>query len=324
MKRLFDQLYRECGGTVELRAILDGTQTKTAFFKIGDYDGMKAFTRQHNKANLFFGVATRDGHGGGKEHLVSIPAVYVDIDFKNTPVKKARELYQRFPFKASAIVRSGNGIHPYWILREPADKTDIDQVEDVNSRICSALEADTTGTEAARILRIPGTTNKKYKPPRRVELLQLDDYRYNLEDFEVLPPAPNTTRPATRGSAPGEMWIEALMQGMAEGTKTNHADGRNHAGIRLAGYFVKRHPIGIVRSILENWNLRNTPPLSPGELDHILRNARRYSPAEQRTDHLMDEYQQWCREHAGGAEFEALDEAGKVKLFKQERQQRHG
>ena len=151
-------------------------------------------------------------------------------------------------------------------------------------------------------------------------------FTYTIDDFlEILPPLKHGQHGHnTVPKAASVFWIEELMKGVSEGVKTIHADGRNHAGIRLGGYFIKSHSLGIVRAILENWNLRNTPPLESDELDHVLRNANRYSPSEQKLDALLSDYNQWCREQVGNADFEALGESEKVKLFKQSRKDRQG
>ena len=60
----------------------------------------------------------------------------------------------------------------YWFLKEPATKDEIPRVEDALRRVARALDGDISAAEAARILRIPGTFNRKpeYGSPRPVEL----------------------------------------------------------------------------------------------------------------------------------------------------------
>ena len=64
------------------------------------------------------------------------------------------------------IVKSGGGAHFYWCLAEPATVEEFDLVVDVNLRIAALLGGDQNATDAARILRPPGTYNRKYQPPR--------------------------------------------------------------------------------------------------------------------------------------------------------------
>ena len=88
-----------------------------------------------NDRNIYFGVGTRTGQGGTRENLLEIPVLWVDIDYKTTPVEVAREKAKEFslsPFRYSSF---GGGVHVYWLLREPATKEDIPQVESTLRRL---------------------------------------------------------------------------------------------------------------------------------------------------------------------------------------------
>ena len=174
-------LFENTKGLIELRALPSRSRV---FVRSG---GHTLFCRKHCREDLYFGVATRDGHGGRKENIVSIPAVWVDIDFKDTPINEARGLLRRFPFKPTFTLMSGGGVHLYWKLKEPAGMDDIEAVEGINKRIVAALKGDATGTEAARILRVPGSMNFKYNPPRPVKVVKYNAFEYTLEAFEILP-----------------------------------------------------------------------------------------------------------------------------------------
>jgi putative DNA primase/helicase len=71
-------------------------------------------------------------------------------------------------------------------LKEPVEQDEMLKVEDVNRRIAHALGGDFNSIDAARILRIPGTINHKYPAP--VQITQLNDFHYSLDDFlDILP-----------------------------------------------------------------------------------------------------------------------------------------
>src|SRR5262249_44136974 len=57
-------------------------------------------------------------------------------------------------------------------------------------RLARTLKADMAVAEVAHILRVPGTMNHKYDPPRevRIEVFDLEG-RHELEDVEALLPA---------------------------------------------------------------------------------------------------------------------------------------
>ena len=67
----FKTLYQYCEGKIEIRPL----PGKPGFFETDDHDGFDSHCKQFAQSNLFFGIATRDGRGGGKQNIVNIPAV---------------------------------------------------------------------------------------------------------------------------------------------------------------------------------------------------------------------------------------------------------
>jgi len=267
----FKQLYQFSDGQIELRALPSRTQQ---FFDIGDHGAIDNFCLQHEE-NIFFGVATRDGRGGTKENIVHIPALWCDVDFKDTPRELAHEKLKRFPFKPSAIIKSGGGIHLYWLLSESAEKRDLVVIEDVNKRIAAALGGDMAATDAARILRVPGTNNFKYSPPRPVEIVTLEDFTYTLDDFlEILPPLQDAV--SKNGDAPENdtAWLSEAMQGCGEGD-------RNATAAKIAGYWINKLPAADVLQILTTWNQSNNPPLPDIEIQEVVKSVSRYEPEKE-------------------------------------------
>lgn len=53
-------------------------------------------------------------------------------------------------------------------------------------------------------------------------------------------------------------WVSELLEGVESG-------GRHAAFIKLAGYFLSKHPEDIARNFLEDWNEKNSPPMSESE-----------------------------------------------------------
>jgi hypothetical protein len=196
-KPFFDALYWDSQGLVEMRALGDGKPWRE-FCEWNEYHKITQFAcrAMAQNRNVYFGVSTRDGNGGKKENLMSIPAVWCDIDFKETPKEEALKILRDFPFKASMIVSTGAGVHCYWILKEPLlpmdDDTAIAQVEDVNKRIAAYIPADLNACDVTRILRIPETANFKYDPCRMVKITYMEKWKYDLDAFqEFLPEAPS-------------------------------------------------------------------------------------------------------------------------------------
>lgn len=111
-------------------------------------------------AAIFFGVLRRRAHGSGKsEDCLAGAVAWCDLDFKDFENGEAevRSRLAAFPAQPSFLVRSGHGLHAYWLLREPTEPTEL---SDVSKALGSALGGDHTH-DAARMLRLPGTLNRK-------------------------------------------------------------------------------------------------------------------------------------------------------------------
>ena len=134
-------IFKYCeGGQVEIRVLPSRKQNFISLDKIHTIKN----GRQPEGENIFFGVATRDGLGGGKKNIVEIPAVWCDVDFKNIPMKRATELLKQCPLQPSVVVSTGGGLHIYWRLNEPVGPDNIPLVEQVNRQITTFFEADLT------------------------------------------------------------------------------------------------------------------------------------------------------------------------------------
>ncbi|MBI4595856.1 MAG: hypothetical protein HY730_05690 [Candidatus Tectomicrobia bacterium] len=101
-------------------------------------------------------MTTREG-GGKKEHIVQIPALWADLDFKDFPQEEFDRRLKSFPLSPSIIVRSGGGYHCYWLLKEPLERADIAQVEDYLKRLAAYLGGDQGFTDAAQLSDKPST-----------------------------------------------------------------------------------------------------------------------------------------------------------------------
>ena len=174
---LFGALYGDCEGLVELRPLPSANQ---GFFDPTDHDGMAAFCHGRNE-NHFFGVATRrDDSSGALSNCHHLPALFVDIDAKTTKAN-ALDRLKECSSPPSIIIDSGGGWHAYWLLKEPLElATDTDQAYQLLGGLAMALDADPSAAEPARVLRIPGTRNLKYDPPRLVTVQVFEPgRRYN-------------------------------------------------------------------------------------------------------------------------------------------------
>jgi hypothetical protein len=120
-------------------------------------------------------------------NAVALKAIWLDIDCnKDAPkgyrckedgLKALKEFCEatKTPYP-TAIIDSGNGLHVYWISDKPLSATEwLPYAEDLDALARQhKLFHDSITTDAARILRVPGTSNNKQVPPKPVKILLLE------------------------------------------------------------------------------------------------------------------------------------------------------
>jgi hypothetical protein len=270
-------LYQYCeGGFINLRFL---PSAKNLFTPLSEIDSIPAILETHNSQNVHFGVATRIKGDGSKNGIIQIPALWVDIDMEDLLDEKKDEIrqrYQDFPLKPSFLLNSGGGIHIYWLLKVPASKEEIPQVENLLKRLAFYFNGDMSSTDGSRVLRIPKTLNYKYTPPREVTILVFKPQKeYNLSDF--LPQVEKTSNGEERTRLL-EGWEKGLLEGVENGE-------RNVSITRLAGRYIGK---GLSREetlpILMDANSRFNPPLPVKDvevcLDSVIKTHKRNHPNE--------------------------------------------
>lgn len=146
------------------------------------------FIKNNRDQDLYYGVGTRLCREQSAQSVHQIPAVWVDVDTKDfDSEEKAKEaLWFRAPFRAgfwTTIVKTGGGYHAYLRLKEPAEKEDFQKIVAINRAITKDIGGDIRATDIARILRLPGTLNRKYDPPRQVAVVFDSDNEAMLSEL---------------------------------------------------------------------------------------------------------------------------------------------
>lgn len=253
----------DADGLIDLRALPSEQQE---FVEPSDADGVARFLRVHATENCYFGVAARKSRVNGKlENCGELHALYCEIDFKDTPEAEARARLERFPLKPSIIIASGGGLHVYWKLREPLnlqDPADVKRTYGILRRLAPALGADPLCAQPACILRIPGTFNYKYAPPRRVEIETFEPERqYNLCDLDdFLPEEPEPQNGNGRGFTVGER----IKDGTRNDTLYKLARSEKARGLSLKASHVALRVMNAERC---------EPPLTEQEVEQIAHHA---------------------------------------------------
>ncbi len=168
---LLDALFKPGDGLVELRALPSKARI---FVEPGDTEKILQFIERNQDQDIYFGVAARkDASSGRMNNCSTVRAIYVDIDFKDfDSPDEARNQLDNFSLTPSFLVHSGGGLHVYWLLDTPLNvQHDAAKCRNLLRRTARAVGGDIAAAEPARVLRLPGTLNHKYDPPREVHLV---------------------------------------------------------------------------------------------------------------------------------------------------------
>jgi hypothetical protein len=117
---------------------------------------------------VFFGVCPRESMKTDKEHIRFIAALWAGLDvgsagysgltnhFHN--LEAAMDAVKGFPLKPSIVVRSGRGLHLYWLLDSPKEIPNVESVEGLLRKINRYFRCNAElGVDS--IMRLPGTLN---------------------------------------------------------------------------------------------------------------------------------------------------------------------
>ncbi|MEO6627898.1 MAG: AAA family ATPase [Aquihabitans sp.] len=171
---------------------------------------------------VWFGVATRHqrldgGRRGGIEDCDAIPGLWVDIDVTGpghadvgrlaTDIHHARRIAAAFPLPPTAVINTGGGLQAWWLFPEMVDLDDSTRPllaawGTTWKRIGEEHDVDLDNVfDAPRIMRLPGTTNRKAGLARPVAVESADwQRRYGADDLEQhldAPPEPPRHRSAS-------------------------------------------------------------------------------------------------------------------------------
>lgn len=236
------------------------------------------------EGDTYFGVNPARARRGGNERarlddIAALNCFYAEFDAKHydQDIEQGKRLAARqiaqVSLTPSVIVDSGGGYHCYWLFDDPRPVTDQKErarLTDIQARWVPFVGGDLDAKDLARVLRVPGTYNYKYDPPREVVFVKADfDQLYYLEDFTAILPKPE---PMEQGAAstparqelPANLdrWLERAMQ---------RGGGRNETGFWLATQLRDDGvSMGEAESVLRSFQARVTNAGNPYTLKEAI------------------------------------------------------
>jgi hypothetical protein len=144
-----------------------------------------------------------------KRYIAAVNCLYGEFDAKTYGSKQAIAQHiagATWP-APSVLIDSGGGMHGYWLLREPwmLGSDEARQAAELVQRLWvqNVIGADPSVHDLTRILRVPGTLNFKYDPPRPVQMLRCDlEQTYTLPALTAHLPAVHEAEPKFKNDPP--------------------------------------------------------------------------------------------------------------------------
>lgn len=145
-------------------------------------------------------------------YIAAINGLFAEVDAKDFPSKQAALAHvDRFDPQPSDVIDSGGGYHCYWRLSAPLvidDEAQRERAQSIQAGWVRYVGGDEGAKDLARVLRVPGTLNTKYNPPRPVEWVRSDpSIVYDLDELVALckpeapTPAAQPPEPVTIGAS---------------------------------------------------------------------------------------------------------------------------
>lgn len=181
--------------------------------------------------NVYFGIglhpqALGSGKRGKAEGVIAIPGLWLDIDIKGEAHKgdklppdlgAALELLDECGPPPSVVVNSGHGLHAWWLFAEPwvfANADERKAAQELVRRFQRQFQEravkrgwriDST-PDLARVLRLPGTMNRKLEPVP-VQIVGGEFARYTPEQLR-----PRLAQVSTNGAKPKKAQEQPVAQ----------------------------------------------------------------------------------------------------------------
>lgn len=123
------------------------------------------------------------------DDVAALNCVFAEFDAKDFGSKQIALAHIRgLQPPPSVVVDSGGGFHCYWLLDEPFivhSEEERERARLLQYVWVDAMRGDPGAKDLARVLRVPGTFNHKYSPPRPVEFVTCElERRYSFADLE--------------------------------------------------------------------------------------------------------------------------------------------
>lgn len=216
---LVDHLHR--GGEYAHFWTANSAGKQSHWFQVGQAPGVQLGLPYLGGCDIYYSVnpvrAAADRSIHRKSHKADVMAVnclWAEFDDKDFSGNAAGYAAQLAP-APSVTIHSGGGVHAYWLLQDTfviGGDAARDEIDSIQKRWQVHQGGDKGVNDLARVLRVPGSLNFKYTPPREVEIRLWEPGRlYALTDLAaLLPPAP--PQAVRQPAMPNDVDDQALLE----------------------------------------------------------------------------------------------------------------
>jgi hypothetical protein len=199
----------------------------------------------HGSRNLYFGVhpvgsiPQRISKKSGKPipqqfvraalaDVCAVNCVFAEFDIKDFDDQHDKVLasVEGLPLRPTVAIYSGGGIHCYWVFDKPITISTTEhrkRAKAIQAAWVKLVGSDDGSKDLARVLRVPGTFNHKYSPPRPVSFAWCELERlYTFDQIAALLPKPSPHGHTPRSTASNELDDQKLID-KAMGAKNGAA-----------------------------------------------------------------------------------------------------
>lgn len=283
LKTIYDQAIGENGDLTEEQYIRvfqndkDKTFSKINFFNNID-DMVKYCTTKSNGINTYYELATTNNIGGTETDIKYRYCLGFDFDAKdfddNFSYKDIMFKFKELGLWYHIIVNSGNGIHVYMMINKTNDFHKVNKVQEI---LCDKLGADKNAIKSSQLLRIPFTLNMKSDKPKMVRIIHMFEKStikpysidklysrfYTAKEQEKEKEISNRNSIYTIKTSNLPICINMILDnGSNEGNRNSDLQKI------VVSLRVRNKNINEIMNIVEEWNNKNTVPLSEHELKY--------------------------------------------------------
>lgn len=144
------------------------------------------------KENVYFTPGTYEGMRRKQEDCVWVKSFFLDIDVehgsnkyetKEAALADIERFRTEIGWPSPVLVDSGGGIHAYWIFDDEIPADEWSAYAEKFKRLClehNLIIDEAVPADSARLMRVPGTSNYRYDPPRP-SLMLSEVFTYDID-----------------------------------------------------------------------------------------------------------------------------------------------